>query len=465
MFDTFRATAHPDAFNHAERAWTFGASNYPYVAKSTVNRGSDSGESNAVAPLTARDLQLHPPNNTHYVVAAFQVPQAGSYSVSGLAVRRVDANGGTVRLRLYGPAKTVLANLQATGSRAWARSTQTYALGNLAAGDYVYFAVDPEDGFGWDATEVDWLITAVTDGSPPPPPPAASCTISAQPALVPLGGSTTLSWTSSNASSLSVDQGVGALTPAAGGSITVTPAADTQYTATAVGSGGNGACAVSVTVSAALTQTFWRAYDATLQAGSPQGLLLDSSLSKSTQLEFYESSNAGVDRGVAFTTFIAGAHAESFSHAQSVWTNGTASFAFPFAAKSTVDRGSDTGESNAVAPLTARDLMLHPPSNGHYTVAAFRVPEAGSYSVSGLAVRRVDANGGTVRLRLYGPAKTVLANLQAGTNRAWTRSALTYDLGALNPGDYVYFALDAEDGFGWDAAELDWLITRTSGGP
>ncbi len=275
VFDTFRASAHPDAFNHAERPWTFGNTDYPYAAKSTVNRGSDAGEGNAVAPLTARDLQLHPPGNTHYMVAAFSAPQAGSYSVSGLAVRRVDANGGTVRLRLYGPGKNLLANLQATGNRAWVRSAQAYALGELAAGDTFYFAVDGEDGYGWDATEIDWLVTAITDGSPPPPPPpppAASCSITATPAIVPLGGTATLTWSSANAASLTLDQGVGALAPVAGGSITVTPAANTQYTATATGAGGGGACTANVTVSGTLTQIQWRAYDTTLAAGAPHGV-------------------------------------------------------------------------------------------------------------------------------------------------------------------------------------------------
>ncbi len=475
-FTTFLPEAHPEDFNHAGTVWTSGTAplSYPYVAKSTVTRGNDAGEANAAAleragisasaAFAVRDLQLHPPDNAHNVVAAFRVPQAGNYSVSGLAVRRIDASGDTVRLRLYGPAKSELANLQATNDRAWVRSDETYLLGSLAAGDYIYFAVNSEDGYGWDATEIDWLITADTDGSRPvTPPAAATCSITATPASVPLGGSATLRWSSANATSLALDHGLGALTPVSGGSMAVTPTASTQYTATAAGAGGNGGCSVSVTVTSPdLTETIWRSYDTSLQAGSPQGLLRDTSSTKSTQLEFYESSNAGVERGVAFTSFLPQQHPEGFNHAQGVWTNGTAADAYPYAAKSTVNRGDDAGESNAVAPLTARDLQLHPPDNGNYVVAAFRVPEDGNYRVSGLAARRVDTGGDYVRLRLYGPAKTALAEVLAGNDRAWARSSATYELGALAAGDYIYFAVDAADGYGWDAAEIDWQITRTA---
>ena len=45
-----------------------------------MNRGSNAGEANTTAPTGVRDLQFHPPENGHLVVAAFKVPEAGALS-------------------------------------------------------------------------------------------------------------------------------------------------------------------------------------------------------------------------------------------------------------------------------------------------------------------------------------------------------------------------------------------------
>jgi|JI81BgreenRNA_FD_contig_123_63178_length_6088_multi_8_in_1_out_0_1 YD repeat-containing protein len=82
------------------------------------------------------------------------------------------------------------------------------------------------------------------------PPP--SCTLSASPGTIALGSSTTLSWTSANASSASINNGVGNVTPVGGGSVVVTPGATTTYTLTVVGALGSQATQqVTVTVNAA----------------------------------------------------------------------------------------------------------------------------------------------------------------------------------------------------------------------
>ncbi|MBI4086384.1 hypothetical protein HY416_00160 [Candidatus Kaiserbacteria bacterium] len=78
---------------------------------------------------------------------------------------------------------------------------------------------------------------------------APTCSISAAPASIASGSSTTLSWTTANATSGSIDNGVGAMIPIAGGSRSVTPSGTTTYTATVSGSGGTANCAVTVVVS------------------------------------------------------------------------------------------------------------------------------------------------------------------------------------------------------------------------
>ncbi|MEO8034538.1 MAG: hypothetical protein ABI837_08895 [Acidobacteriota bacterium] len=71
-------------------------------------------------------------------------------------------------------------------------------------------------------------------------------TFSASPASIVAGQSATLSWTTSNATSVSIDGGVG--TQPASGSITVTPNASTVYTLTATGAGGTATTQATITV-------------------------------------------------------------------------------------------------------------------------------------------------------------------------------------------------------------------------
>jgi peptidoglycan-associated lipoprotein len=81
---------------------------------------------------------------------------------------------------------------------------------------------------------------------PPPPPPAApSASLRANPDVIERGESTTLVWSTSNASSVTID-GVGPV--AANGSESVGPGASTTYTLTAKGAGGTAAASARVTV-------------------------------------------------------------------------------------------------------------------------------------------------------------------------------------------------------------------------
>ena len=82
---------------------------------------------------------------------------------------------------------------------------------------------------------------------PPPPPPAPTVNLTAEPGTVEKGQSVTLSWTSENATDLTLDPGVGKVQ--AQGSTTVTPQDSTTYTLTGTGPGG------SVTETARVTVT------------------------------------------------------------------------------------------------------------------------------------------------------------------------------------------------------------------
>ena len=94
------------------------------------------------------------------------------------------------------------------------------------------------------------IAVTVTATPPPPPPSAPTCTLAASPVAVQEGDSSTLAWTAGNATSFSINQGIGSVTPVAAGSRSVTPAASVTYTGTATGTGGTVTCATAVTVTA-----------------------------------------------------------------------------------------------------------------------------------------------------------------------------------------------------------------------
>src|SRR5262249_49942646 len=86
---------------------------------------------------------------------------------------------------------------------------------------------------------------------PPPPPPAPArptVTLQANPTSLNKGDATTLSWSSTNATQLSISPEVGAVAPE--GSTKVTPGDSTTYTITASGPGGSADATVRVTVAA-----------------------------------------------------------------------------------------------------------------------------------------------------------------------------------------------------------------------
>ncbi|HEV2288132.1 MAG TPA: peptidoglycan-associated lipoprotein Pal [Candidatus Acidoferrales bacterium] len=92
-----------------------------------------------------------------------------------------------------------------------------------------------------------------TAPAPPPPAPAPApaqptVTLTASATAIQNGQSTTLSWTSTNATSLDLEPGVGQVAPQ--GSTNVSPTATATYTITATGPGGSATANVQITVSA-----------------------------------------------------------------------------------------------------------------------------------------------------------------------------------------------------------------------
>lgn len=86
--------------------------------------------------------------------------------------------------------------------------------------------------------------------------PSPTGTFTASPNPITVGDSTTLTWTSDNATSASIDHGVGTVTPTAGGTHSVSPTVTTTYTLTLTNADGTTLKTVTVTVYPVATGTF-----------------------------------------------------------------------------------------------------------------------------------------------------------------------------------------------------------------
>jgi YD repeat-containing protein len=105
------------------------------------------------------------------------------------------------------------------------------------------------------------------------PAQAPTVSLSAAPASIQSGSSSTLSWSSTNAISCTIDQGIGAVTPPENGSIQVSPTQTTFYQITATGPGGTTTANATVTVTAAPAPTVSiSAYPESIQSGASSTL-------------------------------------------------------------------------------------------------------------------------------------------------------------------------------------------------
>jgi peptidoglycan-associated lipoprotein len=91
-------------------------------------------------------------------------------------------------------------------------------------------------------------VAATPPATTPAPAPQPTVTINASPDTINSGQTATLSWSSTNATDLNIDPGVGKVSPQ--GSTPVNPSTTTTYTITATGPGGSSTAGTRVTVNA-----------------------------------------------------------------------------------------------------------------------------------------------------------------------------------------------------------------------
>jgi hypothetical protein len=203
----------------------------------------------------------------------------------------------------------------------------------------------------------------------------------------------------------------------------------------------------------------WHSYAALLAAGSPQGRVFDEQGTVAAGLEFYESTdNSGVNRAGLFGVFNPGSHPQSFNAVGTYWANASGN-AYPYAGKSLVAR--NAAEGHVPMPLGVMDLQLHPPNNDHLVVAALVAPFDGTYRLTDLGARRVYTSGTTATYRIFDPRRHLIANLQASNNTAWITDTNVYWLGRIAAGDRIYFTVDRDGDYGWDATEVAWTLSAS----
>lgn len=110
----------------------------------------------------------------------------------------------------------------------------------------IYIACRTQEGIAMAQDGINKLNALCPKVAPPPPPPAPTASLSAEPASIKLNRCATLTWSSSNASGVSIDQGVGSVAPS--GSKEVCPVKTTNYTLSVTGAGGTKTAATTVTV-------------------------------------------------------------------------------------------------------------------------------------------------------------------------------------------------------------------------
>src|SRR5207248_2637064 len=102
--------------------------------------------------------------------------------------------------------------------------------------------------------QIDTSVLALFGPTPPPPPPPApppTAAMSASPGAIRAGQTTTLNWSTQNATSVSIT-GIGNV--AARGSKAISPSATSSHVLSATGTGGTAQTSITITVSGAASK-------------------------------------------------------------------------------------------------------------------------------------------------------------------------------------------------------------------
>jgi hypothetical protein len=248
------------------------------------------------------------------------------------------------------------------------------------------------------------------------PPPAPTVALSASPSAITAGGSSTLTWTSTNATSVTIDQAIGAVP--ANGSRAVSPAGTTTYTITATNSSGSATATATVTVTAGTGTSRTIGIDfvgntgAAMSAGETAGVVpfdnwnTASGADRTTPLALVDDAGATSGATVVWSS-------------DNVWSTPIADTAGNARMmKGYLDTGFGNTTSVTVAGLPAGPYDVYVYVDGDNGTGS----RTGSYTISGAGITTT----------------TITATDTANTNFAGAFTQATND-----PGNFVKFSIDA----------------------
>ncbi len=266
--------------------------------------------------------------------------------------------------------------------------------------------------------------------------PLPTVTLTAGEITIIRGSSTTLNWTSTNATVLSIDNGVGAVTPVSAGSTTISPIVTTIYIITAIGPSGTETATVTVTVNEPVPTVTLISDVSTVNIGDP--VLLSWTSTDATSLD--------IDNGVGAVTPITSG---------STSVNPTVTTTYTITA--TGPGGTETASVTITVPvptvtLTATETTI---INGNSTTLNWTSLNATSLLIdNGVGTVTPVASGNveisptvttTYTITATGPSGTETASVTVTVNEPEPTVTLSSDLSTVNIGEPVVLSWTSTD--------------------
>ncbi len=199
----------------------------------------------------------------------------------------------------------------------------------------------------------------------------------------------------------------------------------------------------------------WRAYDVVTQAGPPVAYVDSTDGALRAEMAVF----AGSGEPLTFVPLGAFESTSTLpSHVANRWYP-SPGVDLPYVGKSSVARGSDTGEGVAPDPQGVFDLQLQP-SRDALAVIAFIVPTNGRYSIYDVVTRHPEqgcSDGSGVMIFREGFAQ---AGLSAPGDDAWHAAGQALDAGPMTAGERIFFGVAAVADETCDATELSFTVRR-----
>ena len=186
-------------------------------------------------------MAVSPSSTTEYTLTATSV----NGTATSVATVTVKANPPTAKLTAAPTTITVGNSATLTWSTTNATSVSIdNGIGTVAASGSTTVSPTTTTTYTLTATGSSGTVTATATVTVQELMPTAK--LSASPSSITAGETSTLTWTTTNATTVSIDQGIGAVSPS--GTSVVSPTNTTQYTLTATGPGGTATASTTVTV-------------------------------------------------------------------------------------------------------------------------------------------------------------------------------------------------------------------------